>query len=97
MESLVTLNTESTVQRKDGQLLASEVGDELVMMDLESGNYISLNRMGHIIWQQTAQPVKVRDLLHYLTERFNVTEEQCAVDTFTYLNNMCQQNLLVVS
>lgn len=90
--SQITL--ESTIKRNSDGLLASEVGDEMVMMDIEAGNYISLNKIGRIIWEQIEQPLPVSTLINNLVNRFNVEEDECVKDTLDYLNNMLQQKVI---
>jgi len=42
---------DSVVQRKDDHLIISVLGDDWVMMDIENGAYLSLNKTGRIIWE----------------------------------------------
>jgi hypothetical protein len=93
-EPPITLDT--VIQRDTEHLLTSEVGEELVMMDLEGGNYISLNKIGRIIWEQIEQPLKVGDLIKALMARFKVSQDQCTEDTFEYLQNMLAQKVISV-
>jgi len=90
------IKPEQTVQQISEKILATDVGDDLVMMDIETGQYITLNKMGRIIWQEIASPVKVSELLNKLMERFQVTEEVCRQDTLEYLNLMLEEHLLQV-
>ncbi|MBW4890007.1 PqqD family peptide modification chaperone [Mucilaginibacter sp. HMF5004] len=92
---MITLDT--TIQRNTDNLLTSEVGDELVMMDMDGGNYISLNKTGRVIWEQIEQPVKVGDMVNRLTTRFDIDKETCAADTLEYLENMLAQKVITVA
>ena len=85
------INLNSVIQRDTKNLLTSEVGDEMVMMDLEGGNYISLNKVGRVIWEQIEQPIKVEALISYLTGRFNIDKDTCTTDTLAYLQDMLDQ------
>jgi hypothetical protein len=91
---MITIN--NTVQQNTANLLTSEVGDELVMMDMDGGNYISLNRIGRVIWEMLIQPVLVSELIANLTLRFNIDEETCTTDTLEYLENMLAQKVISV-
>ena len=93
---MVQITLESIVQRKDDRVLASEIDDEMVMMDLESGNYISLNKMGSIIWRQIENPIPVKELIQYLMGKYNVQEEECVTDTLSFLQKVQEQNALTV-
>lgn len=93
---MIEITFESIVQRKDDQILANEIDDEMVMMNLESGNYISLNKVGSIIWQQLEKPIQVNDLIEYLMGRYNVQKEECVTDTLQFLQKIQEQNALTV-
>ncbi len=88
------INLNSVIQRDTKNLLTSEVGDEMVMMDLEGGNYISLNKVGRVIWEQIEKPVKVEALISYLTGRFNIDKGTCTTDTLAYLQDMLDQKAI---
>jgi hypothetical protein len=92
--TLITLET--IIQRNTENLLTSEVGDEMVMMDMEGGNYISLNKIGRVIWEQIEQPIQVETLIAYLMGRFNVDKDTCATDTMEYLQNMQDQKAIII-
>jgi len=96
MENSVSINIESIIRRKTEQILTSEVGDELVMMDIDSGQYITFNKVAHLIWQQLEQPVKVNDMILALMEKFAVSKEECTKDTLDCLNKMNRLNMLSV-
>jgi len=83
------------VQRKEDNVMATNLGDELVMMDTQSGNYITLNDLGRVIWEKIEQPISVNDLTHYLLSKYNVTEEQCKTETYAFLEKLQTQGLLV--
>lgn len=91
MSSITTATVIS--RRKDG-LLVSELGNEMVMMDIESGNYIGLNETGRVIWELIEQPVKVEDLINQLITRYEVSYEDCSKDTLEYLNKMEEQKII---
>ncbi|MBY0481740.1 MAG: PqqD family protein [Chitinophagaceae bacterium] len=96
MGNTVNIHLESIIEGRKEQILASEVGNDLVMMDIENGQYITLNRVARIIWQQIETPISVTELLKALMQRFNVTKEECTNDTLEYLHNMYEQNLIIV-
>jgi hypothetical protein len=47
---------EQMVVRKQGDWLAAKVGEELVMMSAEKGNYIGLSEVGARIWELIETP-----------------------------------------
>jgi hypothetical protein len=93
-ETTITIDT--LVQRVDRELLTSELGDELVMMDVEKGNYISLNKMGRIIWDHLEDPITIKGLIAKLMEKYNVEKDVCAHDTLKYLEEMYEKEIVSI-
>ena len=88
------ITADTLVQRVDRELLTSELGDELVMMDVEKGNYISLNKMGRIIWDYLEEPITTQNLIAKLMERYNVDKDVCSHDTLEYLKEMYEKEII---
>jgi len=95
--SIMSITTASIVSRKKEGLLVSEVGNEIVMMDIESGNYIGLNETGKAIWALLEQPVQVADLINTLVAEYDISHEICSADTLAYLNKMAEQKILITA
>lgn len=94
MTPMITL--ESTVQRNP-ELLASSIGDEVVMMSIENSAYYGLDPVGSKIWEMIAEPLLVSDLCEQLMERFDVLPSQCQVDVLKFLNELHTEGMLQIS
>ena len=88
----ITLNT--TLVRSDN-ILASPVENALVMMDIEGGQYFSLDEIGTAIWERLAAPIQVGDLCAYLTQTYEVLPEVCERDVLALLNDMAGSGLVL--
>lgn len=88
---------ESVVQRNDENLIVSELGEEIVMMDMKNGTYLSINKTGRIIWEQIENPILVKDLIQNLMNRFSVDETTCMKETIDFLNKINEQKALIIS
>ncbi len=75
-------------------LLATEIDGELVMMDMDSGRYVNLDRIGTIIWRELAAPRTVADLCKYLGEHFEASSDEIERDVLSFLDEMEIANLL---
>jgi hypothetical protein len=91
-----SLSLDSFVQRKDNNLIISELGCDLVMMDIENGSYLSLNRTGRIIWEQIEKPIQVGDLIQLLMNRFSIDENICTIETIDFLTKIAGQKALSI-
>lgn len=97
MESNAQISLENTVSRNSEKLLTNTLGDEIVMMDLDSGNYLNINPIGSKIWKILETPIKVKDLLQVLLNRFDVSEEQCREELFLFLHQLKSQGLITIA
>jgi hypothetical protein len=91
-----TISVDSHVQRNDSNLIVSELDDDLVMMDIENGSYLSLNKTGRIIWEQLEKPIMVCDLIQQLMNRFSVDEKTCTAETLDFLDKIEKQKALLI-
>jgi hypothetical protein len=91
-----TISIDSLVQRNDSNLIVSELDNDLVMMDIENGSYLSLNKTGRIIWEQLEQPVLVGNLVQQLMDRFSVDEKTCTAETLDFLDKIARQKALSI-
>lgn len=77
-------------------VLAREVGDETVILDLANGRYFGLGPVGARIWQlltEGVSPSGVRDLL---VAEFEVPPEQAEADLVRLLGELQEQGLVRV-
>ena len=61
------------------------------MMDLQNGFYLSFNKTARIIWELIEKPVKIRDLIQRLTDRFRIGEETCTSETIKFFPKIAEQ------
>jgi hypothetical protein len=86
----------SSIVFASSDLLSTELDGELVMMDLVSGQYISLDRIGTEIWRGLAQPRKVAELCQALGERYEAPAEEIERDVLALLVRMEENKLIRV-
>jgi hypothetical protein len=74
--------------RKQGDWLSAKVGDELVMMSAEKGNYIGLSEVGTRIWELIETPQEIDAVCAQLLEEFEVAPEICRAEVEAFLNEL---------
>ncbi len=84
------------VVRKQGDWLAAKVGDELVMMSAEKGNYIGLSEVGARIWELIETPQEVEAICVRLQEEFEVTPDTCRAEVESFLNELVQHGAVAL-
>lgn len=75
-------------------LLSTEIDGEIVMMDMEAGRYLYLDRIGSVIWAELRQPQKVADLCQSLAGRYAAPIEEIERDVLDLLAQMKRNDLI---
>jgi len=83
--------------RKQGDWLAAKVGDELVMMSAEKGNYIGLSEVGARIWELIETPQEIDALCNQLQNEYDdVTPEACRAEVESFLNELVKHGAIAL-
>ena len=77
--------------------ISSDLGDELVMMSIESGVYIGLNAMGAQIWRLIEAPRAVGDICAALVDSFDVDPPTCQAEVEAFVDKMTARGLITVA
>jgi hypothetical protein len=89
------IDRESVIVR-GGDLVTAPMGEEVAMMDLDSGSYFVLDKVAAEIWDAIETPTAVRDVCARLQERFEVAAEQCEADVIPFLDTLVSKKLVRV-
>jgi hypothetical protein len=81
------------VKREEGWL-SGWVGDDLVMMNARSSEYVSLSPTGARIWELIESPRTLASLCEALTEEFEITADAAAVEVIEFLKDMEQHHVV---
>jgi hypothetical protein len=76
------------IVRRQGDWLSAKVGEELVMMSAEKGNYIGLSEVGARIWELIETPQEIDALCVQLLDEFEVAPEVCRAEVDSFLNEL---------
>ena len=74
------------IQNKE--VIQSRVGDEVVMLDVESGYYFGLNSVASVIWNMMKEKIELSALVENLMKEFDVDKATCELDTLELLEEM---------
>jgi hypothetical protein len=80
-----------TVWVRSDDWVGTEVDGSYVMVNVETGKYISLNETAAAIWQALDTPQADGQIGAYLSERFEISPQDCAAavaDTLTTMRDM---------
>lgn len=77
--------------------VATEIEGDVVLLDLASGAYVGLNAIGSSIWSLIEKPISMHNLFKGLMEEYDVAEEMCRADTVSFLEDLFEKKLLIIS
>jgi len=89
------LTLQAIVKRNSG-LVTSNIDGEIVMMSVDNGEYYGLDEIGSRIWDLLENSISIEQLVDKLTEEFDVAKEDCINDTFEFLKDLMNKNLILV-
>ena len=88
--------TTDTYIKRNNEVFASEIDEEIVMMNIQSGKYYGMDAIGSRIWELIDEKIRVKDIISTLLEEYDVTEEQCRKDVLDFLNELYDQQLVEI-
>ena len=70
------------------------MGEEVAMLDMESGKYFVLAEVAASIWERLSEPVRPAVLCAALTDLYEVSLEQCRAEVLAFLENAHAKGLV---
>jgi|SaaInlStandDraft_6_1057023.scaffolds.fasta_scaffold151197_2 hypothetical protein len=95
VKTLTALKDTDQLARKE-DLVASDIDDEIVMLDAEAGSYFGLNAVGAQVWKMLDTPLSFGEVREKLRELYDVTDVQCREDMTAFLQTMVDKGLVTV-
>lgn len=74
--------------------VSAELESGLVIMDVESGRYYSLNETAYAIWNFLEEPRSFREIISKLIAEYDVPADRCRQTVATLLADLEARNLV---
>jgi hypothetical protein len=84
------------VVTKQSNWLATKVGEELLMMSAEKGNFIGLSEVGRRVWELIEAPRDLDTICGQLEREFDVTPEVCRAEVQEFLNELVKHGVVAL-
>jgi Coenzyme PQQ synthesis protein D (PqqD) len=81
------------IWQRDDNWVGSLIEDSLVMVNIDTGKYVTLNSSANAVWQALEQPRTQSDIVNELVGVFDVDEETCSQSVTGVLQQMRQLQL----
>ena len=70
------------------------VGDETVLLDLESGIYFGLDGVGKRIWAAIGEGLTLGEIAAAIVSEYDVEEDQAQTDVINFARDLIERGLL---
>jgi hypothetical protein len=88
------IKPDTMLQRKPGMLF-NEIDGEVVMLSIENSEYYGMDKVGSRIWQLLENPMRFRELVDRLMDEYEVTEEQCKIETLGFITKLINKKIVI--
>lgn len=89
------MNRDTTIVRTN-KALVSSIEDELVMFDVNAGQYYGLNNVATAVWNHLETKKTVDELAQALTSEFDISIEECRKELLEFLPELEEKGLIEV-
>lgn len=92
MGTLTVIANETVLER--AALPGSQVDNEMVFFNHETGSYFATGPVGAEIWSFLGTPRTFQDVCEHLTVKFDVDHETCVNQVGEFLSDMINEGIL---
>lgn len=89
------MNRDTTIIRTN-KALVSSIEDELVMFDVNAGQYYGLNNVATAVWNHLETEKTVNELAQTLTAEFDISVDECRQELLEFLPELEEKGLIEV-
>jgi hypothetical protein len=90
----ITLDDTIRIRKK---VVFQKVGDEMVLLNMESGIYFGLNPTGARLWELLAEKKELNSILDIMAKEYAVERAQLEKDILKLLRKMASKKLVEVA
>ena len=73
---------------------AVSMGDELAMLNIESGQYVMLNDVGKVIWEKIDGTNTIEDIIQQLLKEYDVDETVCREEATEFIQLLLEEKII---
>lgn len=86
----------NTVLKKSEDVPSKRVDDEIMLLNLDNGDYFSLNEVGFFIWDNIDGKKQLSKINSKLSKSYKIKEETAEKDTLDFANSLHKKNLVEI-
>lgn len=93
---MTPLNPDSILKVRPAAL-AERLGEEIAILDPESGLYFGLNNVGARVWELLQEPKSLRDVTGEILKEYEVDPAKCQTDVLALASRLLNAGLVEVT
>ena len=82
---------------KDDDVLFTSMGEDVVLLHVQRGDYYSLNKVGARLWMLADGTKSIDDLAELITAEFEISQSQAVKDVAELVEQLANENLVKVA
>lgn len=76
------------------EIMQSKIGEDVVMLDIDTGFYFGLDAVGSTIWSHLSHPISFEELISCLMSKYDIDRETCETETILFLNQLLEKKII---
>jgi hypothetical protein len=92
----MSLTNNTIIKKQSREFISSKIGEEVMAMDMESGDYIHFNEVGATIWELLNEVNTIDGLTEKMTEMYDVSKEDCQKNIQKYILHLIDIKLVTI-
>jgi len=90
------MGPDTVIRRKDNHV-TTELDDELILMQVGSGQFYSMDDTARDIWQRLAGPITFEQLIEQLLEHYDLDRQTCVKEVSEFLRVLENSDLIQIA
>lgn len=88
-----SISLQQSVKQVKGNIV-SNMGEEKVMLSVESGKYYNFGDIGGYIWDLMEESITINQLVATLIDIYDVEQVECEQQVFSFLEQLLDESLI---
>ena len=83
--------------QRNTKTVYSKLDDEIVMIDIEIGEYFSLNPVASRIWEMIESPLTLEEICTSLMDEYDIDAATCTKEVEAFITELSKKKLIIKS
>jgi hypothetical protein len=89
------LVNETATASKNPSITSSKLDNETILLNIDTGDYYTLNSTGAEIWALLDSALPVGEIIDVVAAKFSISKEKSKDDVSALLNTLAEEHLIV--